>query len=433
MAGISLFAAVFVIFFDFFNTLQRFPPRSYIGGINVSGLEKTQAIERLNSASLESAFGPMVYFVSTGESFTYSPSEVGVYIKAEESVEQAFSLSHKESYLKELKMRLSRERLGFPVILDAHPASLEAAIKEIAGKVESVAQNAAFDLDEKTGAYHISEDFPGRRLNIEETMLDCRLRLNEEKNTFSLVFEYYEQPRVTEAALRAHPPVYKLGSFTTYYGSHDSPNRIHNIKLIASWINNTLMMPEEEFSLVKAIGNFSPERGFKEAYVIVGDALIPQYGGGTCQIGTTLYNTAALADLEILSRRNHSLYFNIYPLGRDATVYPGQSDFRFKNDSGNPICLTSKATNRSLTFTIYGTSAGKKVEFSTPEVFALTQNRFVRSSRWSVLRSNLPFRTIVTRKVFDKNGNLIKEESIKSFYKLYGDSSNVKIIRKEPR
>lgn len=433
IALISISFVLGLIAYDFFITRERFPINSFIGKVDISGLNQAEAEEKLEKTPVSYAFEPMVYFNASGETFSYPPEEIGAFIKAKESVRQAFYLSHKESYINELQKRLTREVLLFPIILDANPEILEETLKEISSQVESVAQDATISLDEKSGAYHISEDFSGRRLEIQKTLDSCRERLRDSKNVFTLNMDYYEFPKVTEAELREAPPVYKIANYVTYYGSHDSPNRIHNIKLIASWLNNTLLLPDEEFSLVKYIGKFTPERGFREAYVIVGGKLEPQYGGGTCQIGTTLYNAVALADLEVLSRRNHSLYFGIYPFGRDATVYPGSADFQFKNDSGKPILIKTEATNRFLRFSLYGTPTGKKVTFSEPEVFAITKKGFVKSTKWKVLHSGGPFRTIVYRKVFDEKGKQLEEEEIKSYYKLYGDGNNVEIIRKEPR
>lgn len=433
VATLSIFVAFVIIFFDYFFARQNFPQNTFIGKVNVSGLTLEHAAKKLEQAPVETAFEPMVFFVTTGESFAYPPGELGLFVKSSESIEQAYLLIHKDNYLKELKARLTREKTTLPLVLDFDPPVFEEVVREIASKIESQATDSTIELDEATGKYHISQDLPGRRLDIQKTILDSRTRLKEGKNSLPLIFDFYEFPKITERYLRLAPPVYKLSGFTTYYGSHDSPNRIHNIRLIASWIDNTIMLPQEEYSLIKAIGNFSPERGFKEAYVISGDALVPEYGGGTCQIGTTLYNAVSLADLDVLLRRNHSLYFSIYPFGRDATVYPGSADFRFKNNTGNPILIKATATYKSLRFSIFGTPTGKTVEFGTPEVYSLTDHGFVHSSKWSVLKSNLPFRTVVTRKVFSKTGELIKEEKIKSYYKLYGDGTNVKIIRKEPR
>ncbi|MCX5750242.1 MAG: VanW family protein [Candidatus Saganbacteria bacterium] len=209
-----------------------------------------------------------------------------------------------------------------------------------------------------------------------------------------------------------------MSKYTTYYGSHDSPNRISNIKLIASLIDSYILLSGGTFSLLSLIGDFSAERGFKEAFVIVGDELVPQHGGGTCQIATTLFNAVALAALEITQRKNHSIWFNIYPLGRDATVYPKVSDFKFTNNTGAPVLVKAKATGRSLTFEILGTPFGKKASFTSPYIEGKIGSG--------------PFKTRVIRKI--KEGDkVIKEEEFWSYYKQAGDKQNVKIRRPEPR
>ena len=234
--------------------------------------------------------------------------------------------------------------------------------------------------------------------------------------------------------LRAHPPAFRLSAYTTYYGRHDSPNRIHNIKLIASWLDGTLLLPGEIFALGGKIGDFTPERGFKEAFVIYNGELVPMLGGGTCQIGTTLYNAVTLADLEILQRASHSFYFNIYPLGRDAAIYPPSVDLKFKNDTPYPLLIKAEATNKRLSFRVYGTPTGKKVEFSPIKVFLLQPGLGYRPASVSqVLAADSPFRTETTRRVYNSSGMIIKQEVIKSYYKLYGEKSNVPIARPEPR
>ena len=306
-------------------------------------------------------------------------------------------------------------------------------INELAQQIDSEPVDAKIELDESTGGYHIYKEKYGRKLKIDETISNIRKFLDEGNNIVPLVIDYFGKPKIKEADLRSYPPVHKISGYTTYYGTHDSPNRIHNIRLIASWINNTLMMPGETLSLVNKVGAFTEERGFKEAYVISGGVLVPQLGGGTCQIGTTLYNAAALADLNIISRRNHSFYFNIYPLGRDATVYPGSADFKFQNDTGHPILIKTVATNRKLSFRIYGTPTSKEVEFSPPAIYLLYSDGVFRpATLGQVIASDAPFRTIIKRTV-KKEGKVIKEETIRSYYKLYGEKSNVPIKRFESR
>lgn len=426
--------ALIFLLVDFYKTKDAFPPGSFIGRLPVAGLTRPEAIELIQNTPASQVFQPTVSFNIGEETFTFPVEELGIYVVADQTVDQAFSLTHKENYVKELQKRLQREEILLPLILDLDEDLTSDILKELSAQINSAPREAGITLNEFTGAYHISPDSPGRLLNSDQTIASARTALSSGKPDLKIVVEHYMQPRITESVLRAAPPIHRLSSYTTYYGKHDSPNRIHNIKLIASWINNTILLSGETFSLMDKIGDFDAGRGFKEAFVIVGNELVPELGGGTCQIGTTLYNAASLADLEILARRNHSFYFNIYPLGRDATVYPGQADFKFRNDTPYPILVIAYADNKKLFFRFFGTPTGKRVEFSSPKIYLLGEDGSFRPSTLrEVIAVDRPFRTVIERTVYDEHGKKIKEETIRSFYKLYGEKANVPIRRAEPR
>lgn len=432
-AVLSALSAAIFLGYDYWKTHASFPPRTYIGQIDVSLLNRSQAIKKIEEAPEELLFPSQVTFVNSRESFSFPPEELGMAVLVEDTVDQAFRLTHNENYLGELQKRLAREAIVLPFkwALDDHQA--RAIISQLALSIDSPPKDARIELIEETGGYHIYPDLPARKLKIADTLSSAKKELARGLTKVHLIIDYHSKPRVTAALLRSAPPVHRLSAYTTYYGTHDSPNRIHNIKLIASWLNNTLILSGETFSVSETIGDFTAERGFKEAFVIVGSELVPQLGGGTCQIGTTLYNAVSLADLEILSRRNHSFYFNIYPLGRDAAIYPGSADLKFRNDSGRPILIKALATNRKLSFRIYGTPTGKKVDFSAPKIFLLGPGGFSPSTLRAAIATDYPFRTVVRRTVKDSTGKIIKEEDIRSYYKLYGEKTNVPIRRPEPR
>jgi vancomycin resistance protein YoaR len=430
-AASTLLAGGFLLF-DFLQTREKFPPQTFIGQVNVSGLDQTKAVEKLKSLRPAEAFSPVITFEVESFRFSFSPEAVGISLNYDESVRNAFTLTHREGYLKELRERLKNGPLQCPLIFSIDDSVIRGIIEALSDEFCSTPKDASIVLYEETGGFHIESEELGREVNVPETVATFKKRLAQGERTFPVVI-VYAYPRVTEKALRESPPVRRISAFTTYYGRHDSPNRIHNIKLIASWIDGTLLLPDETFSVAEAIGDFTPEKGFKEAFVIYGGVLIPMLGGGTCQIGTTLFNAVALADLEILSRQNHSFYFNIYPLGRDATVYPGQKDLIFKNNTGHPVLIKAVATNKRLSFRVYGTPTGKRVEFSAPSVYMLGQHGYVPATVSQVLAADRPFKTFVTRTVYDAQGNKIKEEKLSSSYKLYGEKSNVPIARPEPR
>src|ERR1043166_1222754 len=142
-------------------------------------------------------------------------------------------------------------------------------------------------------------------------------------------------------------------------------NRIHNVHLMADFIDGTIIKPGATFSFNKVVGPRTAERGFLEGQQIVGSLTLPAIGGGVCQTATTLFNDAFEAGLPILARINHNYYLSHYPLGRDATVSWGGPDLVFRNDLQHGILIKTAYTDSTLTFTFYGTPQGRKVESET--------------------------------------------------------------------
>jgi vancomycin resistance protein YoaR len=164
-----------------------------------------------------------------------------------------------------------------------------------------------------------------------------------------------EQPTISEASLREIDGT--LGSFTTHFGGTGA-NRGNNIALAAGRIDGTLLAPGEVFSYNKVVGPRIASAGFKDAPVIIKGELVPGIGGGICQVSTTLYNAALLANLKIVSRSHHAFPVHYVRPGRDATVVDGAIDFKFENNTGTPIYIQASSGGGRLSFTILG----KRVE-----------------------------------------------------------------------
>lgn len=144
-------------------------------------------------------------------------------------------------------------------------------------------------------------------------------------------------------------------------------NRRHNIKVGADRIHGTLIAPDEEFSLLNVLGDFGPEDGWLPELVIKENRTVPEYGGGACQFGTTMFRGAMNSGLPITRRQNHSYTVSYYfPIGTDATIYDPAPDFRFINDTGSHILLQSKMEGIKLKFEFWGTKDGRKASQTTP-------------------------------------------------------------------
>lgn len=147
-------------------------------------------------------------------------------------------------------------------------------------------------------------------------------------------------------------------------------NRRHNIKVGAEKLNGVLITPGEEFSLNKALGEINGATGYLPELVIKGNKTIPEYGGGLCQIGTTTFRVALDAGLPITERKPHSYRVVYYePAGMDATIYNPKPDLKFINNTPAYLLLQTKIEGDELTFELWGTKDGRKIEISKPKIY----------------------------------------------------------------
>jgi vancomycin resistance protein YoaR len=167
-------------------------------------------------------------------------------------------------------------------------------------------------------------------------------------------------PRVTTEDLeKIEGPV---AGFTTRYNPGDRP-RTRNVQLVTERLNGAIVPEGGVFSFNDWVGPRDESAGFKTAHIFVGGKMVAGTGGGTCQVSSTLYNATLLAGLQIVERSNHSLTVPYVTPGRDATVYYGQRDFKFKNTTAAPIYIRASAYRGHMEVTLYGLPRhGPKIE-----------------------------------------------------------------------
>ncbi|MDE6558202.1 MAG: VanW family protein [Clostridia bacterium] len=149
----------------------------------------------------------------------------------------------------------------------------------------------------------------------------------------------------------------KLCSFTTYFDAENT-DRSDNIRLAAEKINGTVIEAGGEFSFNGTVGARTEENGFKPAKIIENGKFVTGYGGGVCQVSTTLYNAAVLSGLEITEYHPHSLQVSYVSPSRDAMVSGSYFDLKFKNNRLTPIYVRVNCTLNSVKCTVYGQSDG---------------------------------------------------------------------------
>lgn len=142
-----------------------------------------------------------------------------------------------------------------------------------------------------------------------------------------------------------------LGAYRTIYYT-SSKSRKHNIELVSSFLDGTIIEPEKTFSYNKTTGPRSYSMGYKEAPVIEYGQYVTGYGGGVCQVSSTIY--AALLhnkNFKVTARKPHGLPATYIPVDMDATVSYGSVDLKFVNKypfnvrlnvkSGDGVCMVT--------------------------------------------------------------------------------------------
>ena len=217
---------------------------------------------------------------------------------------------------------------------------------------------------EAKDAYIEDEPF---KLHVEENGLDFNISMKEAKRIISEEKEEYEIPlKITKPKVKTEDlgdKIFKqtLSKYTTIYDAGNK-SRANNIALACKTINGTIILPGETFSYNKVLGNTTKEKGYQLGGAYVGGKVVKAYGGGICQVSTTLYNSVLYANLEIVERYNHSYAVSYVPAGRDATVSYGGKDFKFKNNRKYPIKIVANAKNGVVNISLKGIKEDKEYD-----------------------------------------------------------------------
>lgn len=171
-------------------------------------------------------------------------------------------------------------------------------------------------------------------------------------------------PDLTLAQLAEKGVTTKIASFKTIFDASNE-NRAHNIALAASKLEQLLLAPGQIFSFNRVVGDTTPEKGYREALVIQDGKYVTGYGGGVCQVSSTLYNTALLAGLKILERHHHRFESDYVPAGRDATVAYGGYDLQFINNREHYILISTRVEKGEIEIAMAGSPLQEKVEIIT--------------------------------------------------------------------
>lgn len=279
--------------------------------------------------------------------------------------------------------------------------NIEDYLLQFAPGLQTEPVNARFSLkNEKVEAFSLAK--AGQSLNVEKSAELIKENLDKGVFTSVLVFEE-TLPQITSDSIDNLGINTLIGRGESDFAGSPS-SRKHNISVGSDKYQGLLIAPGEEFSFNENLGPVNAATGYLPELVIKQNSTVPEYGGGLCQVSTTLFRAALYSGLKISERYNHSYPVVYYGIpGFDATIYPPNPDLKFINNTPGYILIQHQIVGTKLIFEIYGQDDGRQVTLDGPYTYDRQSNGAVKA--W------------LNQTVLDKNGNTMIDKTFYSNYK----------------
>ena len=320
----------------------------YIGGVNVSGMTEEQATKAVEEKLGKGTGGN--YTVKIGDETTTATAEnFGMEWTNREVVHEAMEVAKGGNLIKQYKDKkdLQVEPKNFEVAYAPNEQAVKTYVEKLADEYNRDAEEG--DITFANGYPEVTGGDTGIAVNVDQSVSSIMKALEGDGTELTVVAEV-QKPSVTKEELSQVKDV--LGTATTYYGS--SYERNTNVEVGASKINGTLIMPGETFSVTAAVTPFNADNGYYPAPSYESGQVVDTYGGGICQVSTTLYNAVLKAELQVDERHNHTMLVSYVDPSKDAAIAEGLMDFIFTNNTDAPIYIYGVGYQGTLNFTIYG-------------------------------------------------------------------------------
>lgn len=436
--GIFLMAVsmLYVQYQDMVNALagDTFYDGVFVEGINLGGKTHDQATEVLTPLldDIRQEIDLTVRFEE--QEYHYTEADFGFTHDLETVLEEAFAVARTGSLLTRYQLQRDLQEMpeSFAITptLTGEKTVLDEIAKVIAEKNDQQAKNASIKtFTPKPGqsvAAMLTFEQPqqGRAIDQKRLVEDATEILSAETKIGVVTATATEIPYELSVE-QLKQQITPFQTFRTISKNNAAGN--NNMGLALKKINGTVVQPGEEFSFDAVVGKRTAERGFQNAGVIVNGEFDQGMGGGVCQASTTLYGAVLRAgdSIEVVQRNNHSRPSTYVPLGQDAMISWGYSDFRFKNVTDYPIMIMSYMNGTTLTAQLFGYHSGDwdTIEVSTwktatlqPKDATYIKDPSLPKGEQVVEQQAVIGANVSGQRIFKKNGVKVKTEPIKSSY-----------------
>ena len=336
-------------------------------GQSVGGMTKDQVQAIADSILEERRSAIITIHGMDDENVTVSAGNLGMTWTNSDVADTIINYGHAANIIARYKQEkdLAVNGADFTIELDFNQDQIRTFIENNCSSWNVQAVNAS--MTRVNGGFQFTEGSDGITINEDESVKQIYSYLTTEWKgedaTIDLDMET-TTPATTTEDLQKLTSV--LGTFTTYYSTANA-GRSKNISNACGMINGLTLAPGETFSMLKTITPFTEENGYEMAGSYSGDEVVESFGGGICQVSTTLYNAVIRAELKVNERYNHSMIVTYVDPSADAAIAESSGmDFKFTNNLDSTVYIEGYTYNGSITFTIYGVetrASNRKVSF----------------------------------------------------------------------
>ncbi|MDF2882403.1 MAG: VanW family protein [Clostridiaceae bacterium] len=332
-------------------------PGIKIEGIDLSGKTKEQAAQMLKENYSDVIPNKKVNIKALKRTYTLNYSKLIPKYNVDEVVNQALNYGKNVSFFSKYNLikRSSMKNFKLSFTYDSKP------VKDIVSTIEKDVNKDPVNASIKLvgSSFQINPEVKGVKLLSDKLEKDILNNINGDLGPDVNIEAATEevQPKVTSDKLKTIDSA--ISTFSTNYGSISPAERANNIALATRGIDGTVLMPGDSFSFNGVLGKRTAEKGYKSAHVIVGTQVVDDFGGGICQVSTTLYNTVLRANVTATERSHHTLPSAYIGLGMDATVDYGNLDYKFTNTLSYPMYIAGRADGTNVSFIVYSNSSLK--------------------------------------------------------------------------
>lgn len=397
---------------------DKIQPGVRVAGVDLGGLTIQEAEERLRELETPALDRRITLRYSEG-ALTCSLRDLGCRVDASQCAQAAFDVGRRGNYFRRVRDVIEARWHGIdlPLRYAFDRTAGQHYLDEMTKPIERQPVDATLAVED--GRIRIIPEKPGIRVDIDRSYQNVVDSIESGGSDAELVV-VNASPEVTASDLEGIDDV--IASYSTPYRPWQR-DRTNNLRLACGKINGTLIKPGEVFSYNKVVGPRLKEYGFRNAPMFVNGEVEAGLGGGVCQVSTTVYNAALLADMKIVVRSHHSRPVDYAPVGRDATVAYPYPDFKFQNTSDAPIYITAWLENNRVNVRIYGKrEEGKEVEIVT-EGHTIVRAPVVRRTsedlepgKRVVTQSGRAGHRVSVYRIVKVNGEIVKKELISNDY-----------------